>query len=147
MLKTTEKLLPRSYLVATLTATIPACFMRPATSFRVSRLKIECQNAKKCGTFIREQLGESFENLLFHQFPILVISRKCHIKIEKRAYISKVRACFCWIPEKSQNIQLEISFHHDNFRVDYFQRQILPYLYSVDFFSVNFEHISWNYRN
>ena len=34
----------------------------------------------------------------------------------------QVRACFCWITEKSQIIQLKISFHHDNFRVDFFQR-------------------------
>ena len=31
---------------------------------------------------------ESFENLLFHQFLILVISRKFDIKIEKWAYIN-----------------------------------------------------------
>ena len=41
----------------------------------------------------------------------------------------QVRACFCWIIEKSQIIQLNISFHDDNFCVDFFSRmQILSYL-------------------
>ena len=50
----------------------------------------------------------------------------------------QIRACFCLMTEKSQIIQLKISFHYDNFRVDFFQRRK---------FSVKFEHISWNYRN
>ena len=71
---------------------------------------------------------ESFEHLLFHQFPVFVISRKCDIRIEKWAYINlrKVRTCFCWTVEKSsQIIKLKISFHDDNFCVDVFKMQIL----------------------
>ena len=43
---------------------IAPCFMCYVTSFRFSRLKMGCQNAKTC---------ESFENLLFHQISDLVI--------------------------------------------------------------------------
>ena len=43
---------------------IAPCFMCCVTSFRFSRLKMGCQNAKAC---------ESSENLLFHQFSDLVI--------------------------------------------------------------------------
>ena len=42
----------------------------------------------KCHKKSEKFTCKSFENLLFHQFPILVISRKCVIKIEKQAYIN-----------------------------------------------------------
>ena len=67
---------------------IAACFMCPATSFRFSRLKMGYQNALKTWQIYLWTTCESFENLLFHQFPILVISSKCDIKIEKWAYIN-----------------------------------------------------------
>ena len=68
---------------------IAACFMCPATSFRFSHLKMGCQNALKAWQFYLWRTCKSFENLLFHQFPILmVLSRKCDIKIEKWAYIN-----------------------------------------------------------
>ena len=58
----------------------------------------------------------------------------------------QVKVCFSWITEKSQITELKITFHDDNFRVDFFQRHKFV-IFSVDFFSVKCEHISWNYSN
>ena len=44
------------------------CFVCPVSSFRFSRLKMGSQ-------------------IYFYQFPILVISRKCDIKIKESAYV------------------------------------------------------------
>ena len=52
----------------------------------------------------------------------------------------QVRTCFCWIIEKSQIIQITISFHNDNFCVDLFE-DANSVIFSSDFFSVNY----WNY--
>ena len=41
----------------------------------------------------------------------------------------QVRACFCWITEKFQIIQLTISFYDNNFRVDFFQRRKFFHVY------------------
>ena len=89
----------------------------------------------KCGAKIPQKVlqiylwttCETFKNLLFHQYPILVISRKCDIKIKKWVYISLDKSAgqawtsFCWITEKSQIIQLKISFHNGHFCVDFFK--------------------------
>ena len=37
--------------------------------------------------------------------------------------LAQFTACFYWITEKSQIIQRKISFHDDNFCVDFFQRR------------------------
>ena len=63
---------------------IAACFMCLVTYFfRFSRLKMGCQNAIKTRITSLRKICESFENLLFHQFPVLVISRKYDKKFEK----------------------------------------------------------------
>ena len=96
----------------------------------------------------------------FHQFPILLKSRKCHIishlgDIKEVSYKDwkmslykpgQVRACFCWIPEKSQIIQLKISFHHDFFSTFLFVWTFFKdanfVIFSVDFlvWSLNIFH-------
>ena len=38
---------------------------------------------KKCGKFICEQPAKVWKIYWFHHFPVLVISRKCDIKVEK----------------------------------------------------------------
>ena len=44
----------------------------------------------------------------------------------------QVRACFRWIIEKSKIIQFKISFHNNNFCVDFFSKmQILSYLVKI----------------
>ena len=139
MLKTTEKLLPRSttsysfwlslsscsYInFANVQVTvIAACFMCPATSFRFSRLKIGCQNAQKCANFLVKNL-EKFRKFTVSSISHLGDIKEVSYKDWKMSLYKpgQVRACFCWITEKSQIIQLKISFHHDNFRVDFFQR-------------------------
>ena len=76
---------------------IAACFMCLVTYFFCfSHLKMGCQNAIKQITYLWK-ICESFENLLFHQFPVLVISRKYDKKFEKWAYINPDK------PETSQN--------------------------------------------
>ena len=58
----------------------------------------------------------------------------------------QVRACFCWIPEKSQIIQLKISFHHDFFSTFLFVWTFFKdanfVIFSVDFlvWSLNIFH-------
>ena len=87
---------------------------------------------------------EIFENLLFHQFPILmVISRKCDIKIEKWDYITgQVRAGFCWITKKSKIIlQLKIFFTRIIFVWTFFKDANFV-IFSADFLIVKFERIS-----
>ena len=139
MLKTTEKLLPRSttsysfwlslsscsYInFANVQVTvIAACFMCPATSFRFSRLKIGCQNAQKCANFLVKNL-EKFRKFTVSSISHLGDIKEVSYKDWKMSLYKpgQVRACFCWITEKSQIIQLKISFHHDNFRMDFLQR-------------------------
>ena len=48
----------------------------------------------------------------------------------------QIRACFCWITEKSQIIQLKISFHDDNFRMNFFEKANFI-IFNVDLFRVN----------
>ena len=51
------------------------------------------------------------------------IKEVCHKDWKMGLYKSgQARACFCWITEKSQTIQLQISFHDDYLSVDFFQR-------------------------
>ena len=77
--------------------TIAACFMCLVTYFfHFCRLKMGCQNAIKTRKIYLWTTCESFENLLFHQFPVLVISRKYDKKFEKWAYIN---------PDKSETSQ------------------------------------------
>ena len=77
----------------------------------------------KWGAKLPQIFGNNFRKFRkFHQFPILVISRKCEDWKMSLYKPEKVRACFCWITEKFQIIQLKISFYDDNFRVDFFQR-------------------------
>ena len=92
---------------------------------------------------------ESFENLLFHQFPVFGDIKEVWRKDWKMSLYKpgQVRACFCWIKEKFQMIHVKISFHDDHFFVDIFQRRKfchLNFVYILDFFSFKFEHI-WNY--
>ena len=35
--------------------------------------------------------------------------------------LGQARTCFCWITEKLQIVQLKISFHNDNFRMEFFK--------------------------
>ena len=56
----------------------------------------------------------------------------------------KVRVGFCWTTEKSKIIQLKVSFHNDNIRVDFDANFVI---FSSDSFSFKFKHASWNYRN
>ena len=129
MLKATEKLLPRStttysfwlyHLVAT--STDSHCSMRHVPCHFVSFFPFENRVLKcqKCGTFICEQLAKVSKIYCFINFPSWLSYKDWKMSLYKPG---QVRACFCWITEKSQIIQLKISFHHDNFRVDFFQRR------------------------
>ena len=76
---------------------IAACFMCLVTYFFCfSHLKMGCQNAIKIQKVYLLTTWESFEDLLIHWFPVLVISRKCDKKFEKWAYIN---------PDKSETSQ------------------------------------------
>ena len=77
---------------------------------------------------------ESFENLLFHQFPDLVISRKCDIKDWKMSLYKpgQVRACFCWIKEIPGHSTQDF-FSRWSFLCGYFQKR--------KFCHINFVHI------
>ena len=67
---------------------IAACFVCLVSYFfHFSRLKMGCQNAIKTQKIYLWTTCKSFKNLLFNQFPILVILRKCDKKFEKWAYI------------------------------------------------------------
>ena len=69
----------------------------------------------------------------FQKFLKFTVSSICHFRdIKEVSYKDwkmslykpgQVRACFCWITEKSQITQLKISSHYDNFHVDFFQRR------------------------
>ena len=139
MLQTSKNLLPRStrsysfWLSLSSCAALTSqstsdghcrCFMCLATLLRFSCLKLGCQNAKK-----------NAENLFvsklrkFRKFTVSSNSRFGDIKeVWYKVWqispykLGQVRACFCRVIEKSQIIQLNISFHNDNFRVDFIQR-------------------------
>ena len=116
------------------------------TSFRFSRLKMGCQNETKNAKNLFGTTGESFENLLFHQFPVLVISRKCDKEFEK------------WALNKSGQVRSFKSDHSAGSfnRIFLFTMVIFVWIFfkdansvilSVDFFSLKFEYILWNYWN
>ena len=105
-----------------------------------------CQNAIKTGKIYLWTTCESFENLLFHQFPVLVISRKCDKEFEK------------WALNKSGQVRSFKSDHSAGSfnRIFLFTMVIFVWIFfkdansvilSVDFFSVKFEYILWNYWN
>ena len=89
---------------------------------------------------------KSFENLIFHKFLVLMISRKCDIKIEKLTSINLVKSGHAFA-EYQKNLRLfssrflftMIIFLWIFFKDANFVR------FSVDFFRVKFEHISQNY--
>ena len=97
---------------------IAACFMCLVNSFDFFRLKMGYQNATKNAIV---STYESFENLRFHQFPVLVISRNVVWRwiMSLHDKLGQARTCFCWITEKLQIVQLKISFHNDNFRMEF----------------------------
>ena len=81
---------------------------------------------KKCCKFICEQLAEVSKIYCFKE----VWYKDWTMSLYKPR---QVRACFYWIIEKSQIIQLKISFQDDNFRVDYFQRSKFCHIW-LDYF-------------
>ena len=127
---------------------IAACFMCPVTSFRFYRLKMECQTATKNAANFLWATCESFKNLLFHQSSILVASRKCDMRIEKWAYKK---------PDKSGHAFAEKQRNPRSFNSIFLFTMIIfgwiffkdtnSVIFRVDFFSLKFEHISWNYWN
>ena len=92
----------------------------------------------KCCTFFFKNMENFFVNNL-RKFRKLTLSLISHLGDSKEVWykdwkmglhkLGEVRACFCWITEKPQIIQLQISFHDDNFCVDFVSKmQILSYL-------------------
>ena len=86
----------------------------------------------------RKNVANLFMNNLWKFRKFIILSISCFGNIKGVWYKDwkmslykpqQVRACFCWITEKSQIIQLKTSFYNDNFSVDFFSKmQILSYL-------------------
>ena len=135
MLKTTEKLLLRSTTSYSFWLSL-SCKIATLTDGHCSMLQAPCHfisfflfenRVPKCP----KNVAHLFVNNLrkFWKFTVSSISHLGDIKeVSYKDWKmslykpGQVRACFCWITEKSQIIQLKISFHHDNFCVDVFQR-------------------------
>ena len=125
-----------------------ASCMCPVTSFRFSRLKMGCQNATKHAENLFVNNLQKFRKFIVSSISHLGDIKEVWYKDWKMSLYKpgQVRACFCWITEKSQIIQIEISFVNDNFCVDFFKDANFV-MFIVDFFCVKFGHISWSYRN
>ena len=111
------------YLVATLTD----CSMLYAPCHFVSFFPFE-NRVPKCPKTVAHLFVNNLQK--FRKFTVSSISRLGDIKdVSYKDWKMSLykpfrfRACFYWITGKSQIIQLKISFHHDNFRVDFFQRR------------------------
>ena len=99
---------------------IAACFMCLVTSSHFSRLKMGYQNATKNAIV---STYESFENLRFINFPFWWYQEMWYEDwiMSLHDKLGQARTCFCWITEKLQIVQLKISFHNDNFRMEFFK--------------------------
>ena len=90
---------------------------------------------------------KSLENLLFHQFSVLVISRKWYKDWKMSLYKhGQARACFCWITEIPDQ-STRVFFSRWSFLCGFFQRCKfchINFVHILHFFSMKFEHI-WNY--
>ena len=147
MLKTSKKLLPRSTYLFWLSRSSSACpwlhSRGPLTPliylvdysmlyvpcryilFYFFYFKMGCQNAIKTRKkIICKQLRKVLK-IYFSSFSHVGGFKEVWYKGWKVSLYKsgQIRVCFCWITEKSQIIQLNISFHYHNFCVDFFQRR------------------------
>ena len=139
MLQTSKNLLPRSTRSYSFWLSLSSCAALTFPIYKwwpLQMLHVPCHFA----SFFLFEIGvpkcqKNAENLFvsklrkFRKFTVSSSSRFGDIKeVWYKVWqispykLGQVRACFCRIIEKSQIIQLNISFHNDNFRVDFIQR-------------------------
>ena len=92
-----------------------------------------------------EQLSKVSKNFYFINFPFWRYQGSVIQRLKNEPIYNQTSQDMLLLI--SQVIQIKISFHDDNFRVDFF-KDLNFVIFSIDFFSsVKFEHISWNYWN